>query len=500
MPLDFSQAPPEPRTLEEARAIIRAVWHEVGRLGQAVVMLRSEGAALHSENGTLRERVAELERRLDQNSQNSSRPPSSDPPGLVRLPKAPPSGRKPGGQPGHEGHGRALLPLERVDHFKDLKPRRCRRCGRALRGEDPSPQRRQVIEVPPVRAEVTEYRLHTLLCPCGAETAAELPKGVPRGAFGPRVQAVVALSTGLYHVSKRVAGGLLSELFGVELSLGSVSACEAAASEAVAAPVAEAHAYVQRQEIANADETGWREARRRAWLWVAVTRLVTVFMVDIRRGREAAQALLGKFAGFLGTDRWSAYNAWAVEKRQICWAHLRRLFVSWIEAGGEAGRIGLGLLEEADRMFRGWHEVKRGAIARDKFRERMGPVRKRVEALLAEGVAGGEGGVAGPCREILKLAPALWTFVEVEGLEPTNNAAEQAIRTAVLWRKGSFGTHSPGGSRFAERMLTVSATLKQQGRSVVDFVAQACEAALHGQAPPSLLPIPASRPPVAMSA
>jgi len=347
---------------------------------------------------------------------------------------------------------------------------------------------------------VTEYRLHTLPCRCGAQTAAQLPEGVPQGAFGPRVQALVALCTGLYHLSKRTTVGLMGELLGVELSLGSISTCEAAASEALAAPVAEAHTYVQHQEIANADETGWREALRRAWLWVVVTRLVTVFVVHTRRGAEGARALLGQFEGFLGTDRWGAYNAWAVEKRQLCWAHLRRLFVGWIEAGGEAGRIGLGLLEEADTMFRGWHAVKRSAIPRDEFRERMARVRKRVEAILGEGAASGPRGVAGPCREILKLAPALWTFVEVEGLEPTNNIAERAIRTAVLWRKGSFGTHSPSGSRFVERMLTASATLRQQGRSVVDFVRQACEAALHGQAPPSLLPIPASRTPVAISA
>jgi len=315
-----------------------------------------------------------------------------------------------------------------------------------------------------------------------------LPPEVPRGAFGPRLQATVALCTGLYHLSKRTAVGLLRDLFGANLSLGSVSACEAAASEALAVPVAKAHLYVQQERIAHADETGWREARRRVWLWVAVTRWVTVFIVHASRGREGARALLGAFGGSLVTDRWSAYNAWALERRQLCWAHLERLFVAWVEGPGEGARIGLTLLEEASTMFAGWHEVQEGTLSRDGFRERMTPVRERVEALLAEGKASGQRGVAGPCREILKLAPALWTFVDEEGVEPTNNAAERAIRPAVLWRKGSFGTHSAGGSRFVERILTVAATLKQQGRNAVEFVTQACEAALRGEAPPSLLP------------
>ena len=464
MPLDFTQPPPRPRTLEEAFALLLELWREVVRLQQ---------------------RIVTLEAQLRQNSQNSSRPPSSDPPQVARLPKRPPSGRSPGGQPGHEGHGRELLPMEEVKKVVVLKPRRCERCGRGLSGEDPAPRRHQVSELPRVRARVTEYRLHTLSCPCGAQTTAQLPQGVARSAFGPRLQGTVALCTGLYRLSKRTTRELLRDLFGVELSLGSVSACERVTSAALAVPVEKARACVQRARVANADETGWREAREKAWLWVAVAKRATVFLVHARRGEEGARALLGKFAGFLVTDRWGAYNPW--KRRQICWAHLLRHFTAFSEERGESARIGTDLLVEAGVMFEWWDQVREGRLSRRAFRRRMAPLRRRVEALLREGAVCEPRATAGRCQEILKLAPALWTFVDVEGVEPTNNAAERAIRPAVLWRKGSFGTHSAGGSRFVERILTVAATLRQRGRNVVEFVTRACEAALRGQPAPSLL-------------
>lgn len=433
--------------------------------------------------------IAELEERLGQNSQNSSRPPSSDSPAVAPPARRPPSGRAPGGQPGHEGHHRLLLPVEQVKAVVPLKPPQCRGCGARLRGEDSTPWRHQVTEVPQVRPQVTEYQLHTLACAqCGLRTTAALPPGVPTGAFGPRLAATVAVCTGVYHLSKRTTEGLLADLFGVELALGTVTACEQTVSVVLAAPVAEAHVSVQEQAVAHADETGWWEGRQRAWLWVAATALVTVFLIHPRRGRVAAQALLGAFAGILVTDRWSAYSSWSVERRQLCWAHLVREFIAFTERGGAAAPIGWALLAETKQMFAWWDRVRDGTLGRESFQAAMGPVRARVEALLRDGAACAHAKTAGTCREILKLAPALWTFVAVLGVEPTNNTAERALRPAVLWRKGCFGTHSAAGSRFVERMLTVAATLKQQRRNVVDYVTEACVAALHHQPAPSLLP------------
>ena len=460
-------------------------------------MTRTEAGAIYARGRAatvtallaLARRVAALEARLAQTSQTSSRPPSSDPPGTPR-PRRVPSGRRPGGQPGHPGHHRPLVPLAQVDTLVPVRPARCHRCGRRLRGTDPTPRRHQVTEVPPLCPVVTEYQLHTLPCRCGAATAAALPPGVPAKQFGPRLQALAAVCTGVYHLSRRTTVGLLQDLCGVELALGSVTTCEAAVSQALAAPVAAAQAYVQRQAVAHVDETGWAEGGRRAWLWVAATATVTVFLVHARRGAVAAQALLGAFAGILTSDRWTAYARWPLRQRQLCWAHLRRHFTAFAERPGLAGPLGQLLLGETDQLFAWWHRVRDGTLRRGSFRCYVSPLRRRVEALLWLGSRCPHAPTAATCREILELAPALWTFVRVPGVEPTNNAAERALRRGVLWRKGSFGSHSPAGSRFAERMLTVAATLKQQQRNTVDYVALACEAALRGEAAPSLVPVP----------
>jgi transposase len=435
--------------------------------------------------------VQHLTERLQQHSRTSSRPPSSDPPqATAKRPRCPPSGRRPGGQPGHEGHTRGLVPVEAVDVVCPVKPERCRRCQHPLSGEDPHPQRHQVTEIPPVPPVVTEYQLQQLVCPiCREVTPAELPRGVPTGGFGPRVQAITALCTGTYHLSKRTTQALLQDLFRVSLGLGTVANLEQATAQAVAEPVAEARGYVQAQPAAYLDETGWREGQQRAWLWTAVTNWVTVFVVRRSRSGKVAQELLGeRFWGWLVTDRWSAYTWYPSWRRQLCWAHLLRDIEAMIARGGRSQEIGEALRAQARQMFHWWHRVRDGTLAHTTFARYMWPVRREMERLLAAGQTCGMPKTEGTCREILKLQQALWTFVRHDGVEPTNNAAERAIRPGVLWRKGSFGTQSPEGSRFVEAMMTVVATLKQQHRNVLDYVTAACEAALWGEPAPSLLP------------
>jgi transposase len=289
-------------------------------------------------------------------------------------------------------------------------------------------------------------------------------------------------------MSKRAVAGFVGDLLGVEISVGSVTSCEVATSIALAAPVEEARAYVQQQPIVNADETGWREGRKKAWLWAAVTPLVAVFLICRGRGQDAAKKLLGFFQGVLITDQWNGYHYWSVAKRQLCWAHLKRHFTELAEFKGAAGRIGEALLAQTQKMFGWWYRVRDGTMRRSTFQCYMGPLRRSVEGLLQQGATSRNRRTVGMCAELLKRAQALWTFVRIEGVEPTNNAAERAIRPCVLWRKGSFGTHSAEGSRFVERIMTVRTTLRLQSRNVLDFVIAACEAKLHGRRPPSLLP------------
>jgi transposase len=463
------------------------IWERTPPEAQAYIR------ALESRMAALEATVQQLREQVQQTSRTSSRPPSSDPPqALGKRPRREPTGRRPGGQPGHEGQARALVPEEEVDIVVPVKPERCRHCQYTLQGEDLQPQRHQVTELPPIKPVVTEYQLHRLVCPaCGAATRAELPAGVPTGGFGPRVQATTALCTGAYHLSKRMTQNVLEDLFGVQLSVGTVANLEQTTGQALAEPVAEARAYVQVQPTAYLDETGWREGTQRAWLWTAVTTWVTVFVVRRARSGKVAHELLGEdFWGWLVTDRWSAYTWYPSWRRQLCWAHLLRDIEAMIERGGRSQEIGEALRAQARQMFHWWHRVRDGTLAHPTFARYMWPVRREVERLLDAGQRCGVPKTEGTCREILKLRQALWTFVRHEGVEPTNNAAERAIRPGVLWRKGSFGTQSAEGSRFVEVLLTVVATLKQQHRNVLAYVTAACDAALCGQPAPSLLPTP----------
>jgi transposase len=447
---------------------------------------------------TLEARVAALEatvqpllERLYQDSHNSARPPSSDPPHALRpRPHRGPSGRKRGGQPGHQGHSRALVPIEEVESVVAVKPQRCCRCQHPLQGDDCQPYRHQVTEVPPIKPVVTEYQLHQLHCPvCGMPTRADLPLGAPPGGFGPRVQAIVALGTGAYRLSKRTTQEVMADLFALPMSLGTIPHLEHATVQAVAAPVADAQAYVRTQPTAHLDETGWREGSARAWLWVAVTTWVTVFVVRLWRGAKVAEELLGeRFCGILVTDRWSAYTWYPTRWRQLCWAHLLRDFEAMLERGGRSQEVGEGLREQARQMFHWWHQVRDGTLTHAQFRVLLRPLRCRVARLLNAGQTCGVPKTEGVCRAILKVYDALWTFVRVEGVEPTNNAAERAIRPGVLWRKGSFGTQSAQGARFVEAMMTVVATLKQQHRNILAYMTEACQAAYLGLPAPSLLP------------
>lgn len=432
--------------------------------------------------------VVDLRARLATNSRNSSKPPSSDPPNVAREPSKP-SGRKRGGQPGHEGHQRKLLPPEKVDRTVDVVPKSCDCCGERLHGRDPEPHRHQVIELPPIAPDVTEFRLHALGCDrCGQTTRAKLPPGVPRGAFGPRLAALVAICTAKYHLSKRAVRELLADVLGIELSLGSVANVEQQVSAALDEPVAEAGEHVRHSAGVNADETSWREDKKKAWLWVAATSTVTVFVIATSRGAKVAKAMLGEaFRGVLTTDRWVGYNWVDIARRQICWAHLKRDFQSWVDGGGAGVKLGDAMLREVRRMFHLWHRARDGTVSRAAFVEKMRPVQLNVATLLTEASTCKSKRVRGMAKEMMKLEGAFWTFVDTPGIEPTNNFGERQVRHAVLWRKGCFGTDSAAGSRFVERTLTVITTLRQQQRSALEFIAAACQAELTGAAKPSLI-------------
>ncbi len=470
----MAQQPPIPKEL----------WDLVPPAAQAALLAFL--GSLHADLAALRQQVADLTARLGQNSQNSSQPPSSDSPAVKRRPPPPASGRRRGAQPGHPPHHRPLLP---PDEEIPRRPTACRRCGEALAGSDPEPLRHQVLELPRLKPHVTEYQLHRLPCPrCGTFTCATLPQGVPQGHQGPRLQAALAVLTGGYRLSKDQAETLCADLFAIPVCPGTVCRLEQQTTVALEPVVGPLREHVKTQH-ANLDETSWREEGKRAWLWVAVTALVTVFHIGRSRGGAVARSLLGPGWHWVVTsDRYSAYQWLALRRRQLCWAHLRRDFQAMLDRHNAGSTIGVQLLDFADDVFHEWYRVRDGTLRRSSLRTYIAGQRPWLRTLLQTGARCGCAKTAAVCRELLKLEPALWTFVRVDGVEPTNNAAERALRHAVLWRKSSYGTASAKGSQFVAHILSVVATCRQQGRNVLEFVTACCQAHLQGEPPPTLLP------------
>jgi transposase len=436
--------------------------------------VRAAIQSLEATIAALQERVRDLEARLGLNSTNSSKPPSSDPPGVVRPPKKP-TGKKRGGQKGHRGHHRKLVGAERVDVIVEHRPEACGHCGHALAGaEEAKPAWvHQVTELPPVRAQVTEHRMHSVRCPkCRKLTRAPLPAEVGGKHFGPRLVGLGSLLHGRYRMSRREVVDLLGRLLDVPApSLGSTEAFAQEASIALKPAYEQARAAVLRSGSAGVDETPWKLGGKKHWLWVATAASATVFHLGASRGAEELKRFLGeKFAGTVISDRWCAYQIY--ERRQLCWAHLLRNFKKLKLRGGKAVEFAEEGARECARVFALWSRAQERKINREQLRRGMQRIRNRFRRLVRRGAESADERVAGFCRNLLRLQRWLWTFVE-EPVEPTNNAAERALRPAVLWRKGCFGNQSEAGMRHVERMLTVAATCRQQQIHPVEFVTQA---------------------------
>jgi transposase len=384
---------------------------------------------------------------------------------------------------------RALVPPERVASVTECKPAECRRCGHPLSGEDVEPRRHQVAELPPIEPEVHEYRLHRLCCPhCQTVSCGALPDGVPRTWFGPRLHAALSVLTGAYRLSKRQVAQLCSDLLGLTISLGMIAKLERITADVLEQPVAELAEQVKTAEAANIDETGWRENGRKAWLWVVVTALGVVFRVARSRAGAVAQDLLGEQPKpIVISDRFPGYEWIKLGSRQICWAHLRRDMQAMIDRDGDGAEVGRRLLWQSNKLFEYWHKVRDGTIRRSTFLQTVAWLRPMVRSSLESGSACACPKTATTCVELLRLWDCLWAFTRVEGVEPTNNAAERALRHAVIWRRISGGTDSEAGSRFVERMLSAVATCRQQKRGVLDYLTRCHRARLGGLPAPSLV-------------
>lgn len=450
-------------------------------------------ADLEKQLENLQAQNRKLAERARRNASNSSIPPSTNPPDAPKPTTKQRSGRKPGGQPGHQGHSRKRLPPERVQHVIPFVPTTCDNCQAPLPESagpnDPEPTWHQYAELPKTAAVVTEYQGHARTCTCcGKVTRAAIPDELRRDIIGPRLAATLSYFSGSPHVSKRGIEEICETVFQVPIALGSVANLEQEMSAALKPAHAQAQQAVQQAPIKHVDETGWKQAGQKRWLWAAATAAVVCFVIHPKRGLPGLLMLLaGKLLGLFITDRWSVYGILPVLRRQICWSHLKRDFQKLVDRGGPSEPIGQKGLDTVRQLFHEWHLFRGGTISRGQLQTRLNPLRQAMRGWLEEGTRCAESKTATFCQNLLNVEPALWTFLRRDGVDPTNNHAERVVRTAVLWRKIAFGCHSDAGCRFVERMLTVVGTLRLQDRPVLEFLEKSLRAHRDGRKPPKLI-------------
>ena len=398
------------------------------------------------------------------------------------------SGKKPGGQPGHAKHERALIPTEQCRRMIPCPPTHCRGCGTKLTGCDPAPLRHQVWELPEIQPLVTEYQRHRLECPCcHITTCGELPPGVPHSQAGPRLVAFVALLMGCFKQSKRRTALFLEQVWNQPCSPGWVVKLQDQATAALTPAYDELAKQLPAEDVLGIDESPTKEGSIKSWLWVFVASTYTVFALRTTRAATVLQELLtDTFDGVVNCDRAKMY--WNVGRPQWCWAHLKRDFQALIDhPDQQVKRLGRDLMRPTKELFRHWSRCRDGTITRRGFERLMQPLRTEIDGLLLRGVFSRNAKLVGMCEPLYDHRDWLWTFVEINGIEPTNNASERALRPAVIWRKLSFGTQSARGSRFVETILTVVETCHRQSRHSFDYLTAAVKAHFAGQPTPSLL-------------
>lgn len=478
--MSLSQPPITPEQIAalppEFQAILRSV---IDHFERRIAGLEAELAATRQELAAVKK-----------TPQNSSLPPSTVHPHAKPAPKREPSGKKPGGQPGHPKHERPLIPTEKCDEVVPLKPKACRRCGERLAGIDPEPLRHQVWDIPEIKPLVTEYQLHRLTCPCCREnTCAQLPPGVPQGQAGPRLVALTALLMGCFRQSKRRVALFMESVLNQPCSPGWVVKLQEQATIALTPAYEELARQLPAERVLGIDESPTKEGKAKAWLWTFVAAAYTVFVLRTTRAATVLEELLtSDFKGVVNCDRAKMYYR-TTGKLQWCWAHLKRDFQALIDhSDGQVNRLGHDLMRCTRELFRHWSRCRDGTISRAEMLRLVQPIRQEIEGLLLRGAFSGNKKLKGMCNGLYDHRDWLWTFLEVEGVEPTNNVSERALRHAVIWRKLSFGTKSARGSLFVATILTVVETCRQQSRNVFEHLTITMQAHFAHESAPSLLP------------
>ena len=384
------------------------------------------------------------------------------------------------------------MPPERVNKVVVHRPEICAGCDSPLPVEagpgDPEPTWHQVAEVPKQAAIVTEHQGHSRTCPCcGLLNQAAIPAEIRAHVFGPRLAANRSYLSGRFHLGKRSVREFVEAVYQVPVSLGTVVALEQQTSAALITAHDHARGAVRQAPVKNADETGWKQAGARRWLWTAATTTVAYFVIHVHRGARGLKVLGEAITGIVISDRWWGYNALPLEQRQVCWAHRKRDFQKCLERGGAGkvvGDVGMVVVED---LFTLWWDFRQRTITRESLVAQLEPLVEELRLALERGSGCADHKVSAFCDNLRTLYPALWLFAGIEGVEPTNNHAERILRMGVLWRKNAFGCHSESGCRFVERILTVVQTLRLQRRSVLEFLEDSITAQRSGTQAPALV-------------
>ena len=472
----------------EAEAI-----YEQGREAVVAVLLRMDEQIGRLEKRVARqdERIADLERRLGRSSRNSSQPPSADPPGSSPRRGKDSSGRKQGGQPGHQGKGRPLLPAWAVDQVVEHWPTDCR-CGHVFgetgRVSAGQPARHQVEELPVMAVTVTEHRCQRVRCPgCAATVTGVLPSEVAASAFGPRLQAAIVTLSVRNRISRRDVVELCEQLFAARISSGTIDKILTTASDALAEPYADLLSCVRGADALNIDETGWRLKGAQRALWGAFTERHAVFAIAADRHEDHARDLLADTTAIVTSDRWWAYGHLPLTRRQVCWSHLQRDFAAHAEGLAAEKDLGEAGLRICEQLFWAW-EIYQHTGDQAELKRRTRKLRRELKPILARHAGNGARYRRGRrfARNILKIWPALWTFESTPGVQPTNNHAERGLRGAVIARKLSLGSQSEGGERRIERLLSAHTTCRLQHRSLHAYLIDLIGAHSRGDPAPLL--------------
>lgn len=443
--------------------------------------------ALAAQIALLTEQLTLVLERLSLNSRNSSKPPSSDGPGAgMNRAQRRASERKRGAQKGHPGAWREMVPDDQIKQVHECPPPTHCECGGevAQRGK---PWRHQVFDIPPIQAEVQEYRLYSGRCAgCGKSHRAALPMGVPSGQIGPRALALVGVLASKYQMPQFKVRDFLAHILGVDFSVGAISQAHGKVAQALQAPVSAAARHIaQSDAVVHMDETRYPREGSVNWVWAAVQPKLAVFTILPSRARYVAQSILGandgqQPKGVIVSDRYAAYAFVDPAQRQVCWAHLVRDFKRISDRRGRPGRIGRTLLGAAYLLFR-YRTQSRPA-------EVYARLQKRVRRALMQGSQSACTRTQATCDNLLQLWPALWTFVTHPAVEPTNNDAERAIRPLVLKRKISGPSRSRRGEQFIAHSFSAMESCRRQGRDFIEFTHRSILAWIDKTAPPSLVP------------